>query len=237
MNIHILTLFPKVFEPILDESIIMRAQKKGLVKIKVYDLRDWATDKHGTVDDKAYGGGAGMILKVDVIDRALHDLKCKVKSACLAGLRLRGHSDSRSGRAKCKVVITDPKGKKFEQKLTKKYSKLDDLIIICGHYGGVDERVLKIVDDAVSIGDFVLTGGEIPAMAIVDAVTRLVPGAIKKESLESETHTKIGYKQYPQYTRPENYKPKSIPSKKSLTVPNMLLSGNHAEIEKWKKSY
>jgi len=215
-----------MFETVLNESIILRAQKKCLVNIVIHNLRDWADDKHGTVDDKAFGGGAGMILKVNVIDHALHDLKCKIKSAYLDGRRV-----------KCKVIITDPRGKTFNQPKAKQFSKIDNLIIICGHYGGVDERVLELVDEAISIGDFVLTGGEIPAMAITDAVVRLIPDVINAQSLQSETHSQKNYTQYPQYTRPEIFKPQSIKTKKALDVPKVLLSGNHKLIEEWRRNF
>ena len=231
MNIHILTLFPKMFETILNESIVLRAQKKGLVKIVIHNLRDWADDKHGTVDDKAFGGGAGMILKVDVIDKALKDIKNKIdRSNPLEKIR-ESHANN------SKIILTDPRGKKFTQTKAKQLSKIDNIIIICGHYGGIDERVLDLVDETISIGNFVLTGGEIPAMAMTDTVVRLIPGVINADSLLSETHSHKNYNQFAQYTRPEIYKPISKKIKKTLDVPKVLLSGNHKLIEEWRRNF
>lgn len=211
MKIDVLTLFPEMFRPVLAESIIKRAQEKKLVNIKVHNLRDWATDKHKRVDDKAYGGGAGMILKADVVDQAFFELKGKQSL----------------------IILTTPKGKRFNQSMAIDLTKGAHLILLCGHYGGYDQRIHDLVDMEVSMGDFILTGGEIPAMAIIDAVTRLVPDVINSESLKNETHTKRGYKQYPQYTNPREFIPKSK-SLGKLEVPEVLLSGNHAEIEKWR---
>jgi len=218
MKIDILTLFPEMFINIINQSILARAQKKGLVDIKVHNLRDWALDKHKIVDDNPYGGGAGMILKVDVIDRALHDIKSKTKNL------------------KSKIILLTPQGKIFNQQKAIKLSKEPWLILICGHYGGFDERVRKLVDIEISLGNFVLTGGEIPTMAIIDAICRNIPDVIKPESLLDETHSQIGKIQYPQYTRPERFSPISIKTKQSLIVPKVLLSGNHAEILKWRKN-
>src|SRR4030043_872266 len=161
MKIDILTLFPEMFKGPVEESIIKRAQEKGLVEIKIHNLRDWAVDKRGTVDDRPYGGGVGMVMMVEPIDRALRDLKLKIKNE------------------KLKIVLLSPRGKVFSQKMAQELSKLDHLILICGHYEGVDERVSKhLVDEEISIGDYILTGGEIPAMVIVDAVVRLIPGVL-----------------------------------------------------------
>lgn len=228
MNIHILTLFPDMFDEVLNESIIKRAQEKNLVKIHLYNLRDWANDKHKTVDDIPYGGGAGMIMKADIIDRALRDIKSQIHKKNSHKTRKKDIINS-----KTRIILTSPKGIKFDQKVAHKYSKIDELIIICGHYGGIDERVCELIDEEVSIGDFVLTGGEIPAMAIVDATIRLIPNVINRQSLEDETHSKIGQKQYPQYTKPREFKPISI-KKEVLRVPQVLLSGNHEKISDWK---
>lgn len=219
-----------MFKTILNESIILRAQNKKLVNIKIHNLRDWAKDKHKTVDDKAFGGGAGMILKIDVIDRALKDIKNKIDHSNLLIKKRKNHANN------IRILLTDPRGKKFTQTKAKQYLKIDNLIIICGHYGGVDERVLKLVDETISIGDFVLTGGEIPAMAITDAVVRLIPDVITPQSLLSETHAFKNYKQYPQYTRPEKYEPISKQTKKTLNVPKVLLSGNHKLINEWRNN-
>ncbi len=216
MKIDIITLFPNMFKGPFEESIIKRAQEKNLIKINIHNLRNWAKDKHKTVDDRPFGGGAGMILKVDVIDTALHELKLKAKSH------------------KPKTILLDAVGKTFNQKLAQKLSKTKHLILIAGHYEGVDHRVHEhLVDEVISIGDYILTGGELPAMVLTDAVTRLIPGVIDPESLREESFSinnrplDIKHFEYPQYTRPQSYK--------GWMIPEVLLSGNHAEIEKWKK--
>ncbi len=199
-----------MFEGFLGESLILRAQKKKLVKIKVWDLRKFATDKHRTVDDSPYGGGPGMVMRIDIVDRAISMLKSKIKSK------------------KLKIILLTPQGKKFDQKLAKKLSKVKYLILVCGHYEGYDERIRQLADLEVSIGDYVLTGGEIPAQVVIDAATRLVPGVVgKKESLEEESFSQ-GLLEYPQYTRPEEYK--------AMKVPKVLLSGNHKKIAQWRKT-
>jgi len=217
MKIDILTLFPEMFQGPFSESILHRAQEKGLVEIKIHNLRKWTKDKRGTVDDRPYGGGVGMVVMVAPIAEAIGELK--VQSA------------------KCKVILLSPRGRVWKQKMAKRYSKFEHLILICGHYEGVDERVRSFVDEEISIGDFVLTGGEIPAMAIVDSVVRLIPGVLEKsdatknESFSSAISSQSSairqnLLEYPQYTRPENFN--------GQKVPKILLSGNHAEIEKWR---
>lgn len=212
MKIDILTLFPKMFNEVFNESIIKNAKNKKLLEIKIYNLRDWSTDKHKKVDDISYGGGSGMVLKPDVIDRALYDLKSK----------------------KTKIILLSPKGKVFTQIIAKKFAKFNHIIIICGHYSGIDQRVDKLIDYEISMGDFVLTGGEIPAMAITDAIARNIKGVINSNSLAFETHHKKGAKQYPLYTKPYEFTPKSKKIK-ALLVPKILLSGNHAKILDWRK--
>ena len=206
MKIDILTLFPKMFKGPFDESILRRAQDNGLVEINIHDLRSWAKDKHKTVDDKPYGGGTGMVMKVDIIDTAVSDLKKK----------------------NTKVILLDPTGKKFTQSMARDLSKLKHLILIAGHYEGIDHRVHEhISDEIISIGDYVLTGGEIPTMVLVDAMVRLVPGVLsKEEATKFESFSEKGILEHPQYTRPENYK--------GWKVPEVLLKGNHKEIEKWR---
>lgn len=189
-----------------EESIIKRAQEKDLVQITIHDLRKWGLDDRRTVDDRPYGGGPGMVMRVDVVDSALKELKTK---------------DS-------KVILLDAGGKTFNQEKAGKLSKLSHIILIAGHYEGVDHRVHEhLVDEVISIGDYVLTGGELPAMIIIDSIVRLIPGVVGKEaSIVEESHSKPGYTEYPQYTRPEEYK--------GWKVPNVLLSGNHKEIKKWR---
>lgn len=214
-NIIIITLFPDLFKPFVNHSIIKNAIEKKIVNFEIVNLRDYAFDKHKTVDDTPYGGGAGMILKIEIIDRALKDLKTKFKKDT-------------------KTILLSPKGEKFNQKIAYNLSLGSNIILICGHYGGIDERVNKLVDMQISLGDFVLTGGEIPAMAISDAMIRLIPKVINPASLKNETHSIKKYKQYPQYTKPEKYKTISKKFKTALTVPKALLSGNHQEIQKWR---
>jgi tRNA (guanine37-N1)-methyltransferase len=206
MLIDILTLFPEMFAGPFNASILKRAQEKDLVKIKIHNLRDWATSKYKSVDDKPYGGGAGMIMRVEIIDAAVSKLKTQ----------------------NSKVILLDAAGETFNQQKAQKLSQLEHLILIAGHYEGVDHRVHEhLVDEVISIGNYVLTGGEIPVMVLTDAIVRLIPGAIEKESLKEESHSKEGYVEYPQYTRPEEYR--------GWKVPEVLLSGNHKEIEKWRK--
>lgn len=204
MKFDIITIFPNAFDSYFNESIIKRAQNKKLIKINIHNLRNYTTDKHKTVDDKPYGGGPGMVMMVEPIYKAVKKIK---------------------GKSKAKVILFSAKGKKFDQKIAQKFSKLDRLIMICGHYEGVDERVGKyIADEEISIGDYVLTGGEIPAMVVTDAVARLIPGVLgKKESLEEIKGS------YPVYTRPEIFN--------KLKVPKVLLSGNHKKIEELRKKY
>lgn len=209
MQIDIVTLFPKMFEGPMNESIMWRAQDKKFLKLNIVDLRQFGLTERRTVDDRPYGGGAGMILRVDVIDECLKSIKAKPKTK------------------NSKIILTEAAGEKFTQKKAQDYSNLKRLVIICGHYEGVDHRVNEyLIDESISIGDYVLTGGEIPAMAITDAVTRLIPNVIKPKSLEEESFSSIEL-EYPQYTRPEIYK--------GWGVPKVLLGGNHAEINKWRK--
>ena len=217
LKIDIITLFPKMFVGPMTESIMWRAQDKKFLDLNIVDLKDFGIDERRTVDDKPYGGGAGMILRVDVIDSALQSLKVKPKTKGV------------------KIVVLDAGGKKLTQEKAYEYSKLERLVLICGRYEGIDHRVHEnLVDDIISIGDYVLTGGEIPAMVIADSVTRLIPDVIKPESLLEESFTPktnnlspITSTEYPQYTRPEVYN--------DWKVPPVLLTGNHAEIEKWRK--
>ncbi len=232
MKISIITLFPKMVSCFFEESIVKRAREKKLVEIKLINLRHFAIDKYGTVDDRPYGGGAGMVLRVDVIYKAILSLKSKIFNR------------------KSKLILTSPRGTIFNQQKAITYSKLDELIIIAGHYEGVDERVREFVDEEISLGDFVLTGGEIVAASITDAVVRLLPGVLKKDQaiktesffdvskhqilktvgknpvLKKIKNKKIKLLEYPQYTRPETFMGKK--------VPKILLSGNHKEIERWR---
>ncbi|KKS16587.1 MAG: tRNA (guanine-N(1)-)-methyltransferase, partial [Candidatus Woesebacteria bacterium GW2011_GWA1_41_7] len=196
MKIDVLTLFPNMFMEVFGTSIIKRAQSKGLLEVKVHDLRDWGEGERRNVDDRPYGGGVGMIMRVDIIDAAIQKLKSK----------------------NSKVVILDATGERYTQKKAQKLSKEEHLILVAGHYEGVDHRVHEhLADEVISIGDYVLTGGEIPSMVLVDSVIRLIPGVLgKDESSADESHKEPGYLEYPQYTRPEKYK--------NWDVPKILLS-------------
>jgi len=230
MRFDIVTIFPEVVEPYLGTSILKRAQEKKLAKMAAHDLRKWTKDKHRTVDDSPYGGGPGMVMMVDPIYRAVKALKAKRSS-----LNAR----------KTRVLLTSAAGRPFDQRRAKYYaSRYDRLIIICGRYEGVDHRIAQhVADEEVSVGPYVLTGGELPALTIVDAVTRLIPGVIKSQSLEEESFSFEGAAkaqdgshagEYPQYTRPELYSPK----KGTIwRVPKVLLSGNHAKIKEWRDEH
>ena len=204
MRIDILTLFDNLFSEFVNTSIIKRAIDSGKVSINIHNFREYSTDKHGRVDDYPYGGGAGMVLMCEPIFRAIDAIRTE---------------DS-------KVIMMSPSGKVFNQKMAVDLSSLKHLIIICGHYEGFDERIKSIVDMEISIGDYVLTGGEIPAMAITDAIVRLIPGVISKESLENESFND-NLLDYPNYTRPEEFR--------GMRVPDVLLSGHHENIEKYRQ--
>lgn len=208
MQITILTIFPEFFTSPLQSSILKRAQLQANTQFKIVDIREFATDKHQTTDDRPFGGGPGMVMKIEPIDQAL------------ASLQL---SQSR------RVILTSAQGQSFTQAKAREYAELQDLVIICGHYEGVDERVAEhLVDEEVRIGDYVLTGGEPAALVIADAVTRLLPGTLgNDQSNQGESHDQPGKLGYPQYTRPELYK--------DWGVPEVLLSGNHDQIKAWRE--
>ena len=205
MRIDILTLFPNMFDGFLNESIIKRAREKGLVEINVINIRDFTPYKNGQVDDYGFGGGAGMVLMCEPVYNAINSVK-----------------DENS-----KVILTSPRGKKFNQRIALELKNESHLIIICGHYEGFDERILNFVDEEISIGDFVLTGGEIPSMAMVDSITRLIDGVISKESLDSESFDD-GLLDYPVYTKPREFM--------GYEVPEVLLSGDHKKINEYRQS-
>jgi tRNA (guanine37-N1)-methyltransferase len=209
MKFIILTLFPEAFESYLGISLLKRALAKKFITIETRNLRDYANNPHKKVDDRPYGGGAGMVLRVDVIDRALRDIKRKTKSK------------------KLKVILLTPQGKTFNQTMAKKLSKNETLVLVCGRYEGFDERVRGLVDMEISIGDFVLTGGEIPALTVLDTVARLVPGVVGKEASLAEESFSESMLEYPQYTRPEVYK--------KMKVPKILLTGDHGKVAAWRK--
>ncbi len=204
MKFDILTLFPEMFEN-LKQSIIGRAIEKNIININLINIRDFSKDKHKKVDDTPYGGGAGMVMKPDVVYNAYNSIKEK----------------------NAKVIYMSPQGKTLNQKKVEELSKEEHLIILCGHYEGIDQRVLdKIVDEEISIGDYVLTGGELPAMVLIDSVSRYVEGVLKEDSIKEESFSN-GLLEYPQYTRPEVFEGEK--------VPEILLSGHHKNINKWRK--
>lgn len=226
----ILTIFPEIVQPYLDASILKRAQEKKLARMAAHDLRQWTTDKHRTVDDAPYGGGPGMVMKVEPVYEAVKALAPRSKTA---------------KRKRTRVLLTSAAGRLFDQRRAKYYAnRYDQLIIICGRYEGVDHRVAQYVaDEEVSVGPYVLTGGELPALTVVDAVTRLIPGVIQEASLEEETFSFEGparaeeeqhVGEYPQYTRPEVFSPKRGVE---WNVPRVLLEGNHAKIAEWRKKH
>lgn len=245
MKIDILTLFPEMIEAVANTSILHRAQKKELVAIKAHQLRDWAADSYGAVDDTPYGGGPGMVLKVDVIDRALADLaKSKEQRVKRTKTDEKTIHDSRFT-IRPHIVLMTPQGKRFAQADAKRLAKKKHLIFVAGHYEGFDERVRSLVDEELSIGDYVLTGGELPALVIADAVVRLLPGVLGKDASSHDESFSIGANgesqianrgllEYAQYTRPESYAPISKPRKRALMVPEILKSGHHAKITEWR---
>jgi len=208
MKIDVLTLFPAMFAGPLDESIVKRARTAGLVDLKIHNLRDWTHDRHKTVDDRPFGGGPGMLLKPEPLFEAVESLK----------------------REKTRVILLSPAGRPFCQAIARELAQGDDLLLVTGHYEGFDERVRDaLADDELSIGDYVLTNGALPAMVVIDAVVRLLPGVLgDDESSRDESFSPGGPGlEYPQYTRPAEFR--------GMTVPDVLVSGNHAEIEKWRR--
>lgn len=212
MRIDIISIFPKMFEPVLNESIIKRAQAKGKVKFHIHDLRVYTDDKHRKVDDRPFGGGSGMVMGPQPIFSAVEKI------------RLQAHSS----KSKTKVILLTPQGKTLKQPLVRKLAKIKHLIFICGHYEGVDERVrMRLADEEISIGDYVLTGGELAAMVVIDSVIRLIPGVLgDKNSLNFESF-EGNLLEYPHYTRPATFR--------NMAVPGVLLSGDHKKIEIWRK--
>ncbi len=205
MKIDVLTLFPAMFAGPLDESIIMRARKKGILDLTIHQLRDYAHDRHKTVDDRPFGGGPGMLLKPEPIFEAVEALV----------------------REKTRVILLSPAGRMFNQAIARELAGMDDLLLVTGHYEGFDERIRQeLADDEISIGDYVLTNGALPAMVVIDAITRLLPGVLGDDESSVEESFSGGLLEYPQYTRPAEFR--------GMKVPEVLLSGNHAQIAKWR---
>jgi len=206
MKIDVLTLFPAMFAGPLDESIVKRAREAGLLDLKIHNLRDWTHGRHKTVDDRPFGGGPGMLLKVEPLFEAIESLQ----------------------REKTKVILLSPSGRKFTQEIARELAQQEDLLLVCGSYEGFDERVREaLADDELSIGDYVLTNGALPAMVLIDAVVRLLPGVLGDDESSHDESFSHGLLEYPQYTRPAEFR--------GMKVPEVLLSGNHAEIEKWRR--
>ncbi len=191
----------------LDESIVKRAREAGLLELKIHQLRDWTHDRHKTVDDRPFGGGPGMLLKPEPLFEAIESLQ----------------------REKTRVILLSPSGRKFDQSIARELALQDDLLLVCGSYEGFDERVREaLADDELSIGDYVLTNGALPAMVVIDAVTRLLPGVLGDDESSHDESFSHGLLEYPQYTRPADFR--------GMKVPDVLLSGNHSEIEKWRRA-
>ncbi|QNU65359.1 tRNA (guanosine(37)-N1)-methyltransferase TrmD [Ruminiclostridium herbifermentans] len=208
MKFDVLTLFPELFNIVMRESIIGRAQENGIIKVNAINIRDYSKDKHKKVDDYPFGGGTGMVMTCQPVIDAYNDI-------------------TKDMTVKPKVIYMSPQGRVLNQKIAKELSTEEHLILLCGHYEGIDERIIEeIVDEEISIGDYVLTGGELPAMVLIDCVSRLVQGVLASENSYSEESHFNGLLEYPQYTRPADYNGKK--------VPDILLSGHHANIEKWR---
>jgi len=208
MRVDIFSLFPQVFNPYLEISILQRAIQNNLVEIHNHNIRDWASDRHHTTDDVPYGGGGGMVMKVDPVFAAVEDILGKPPA--------------------CPVILMTPQGRVFDQKMAYELSSKEHLAILCGRYEGIDERIReKLVTDEISVGDYVLTGGELPALTVLDAIVRLIPGALGDPDGAQEDSHASGLLEYPHYTRPPEFR--------GMQVPEVLLSGNHAEIARWRR--
>ena len=208
MKIDVLTLFPAMFAGPLDESIIKRARGAGLLDLQLHQLRDWTHDRHKTVDDRPFGGGPGMLLKPEPIFEAVESLK----------------------REQTRVVLMSPAGRKFNQTIARELAQQEHLLLVTGHYEGFDERIREaLADDELSIGDYVLTNGALPAMVVIDAVTRLLPGVLGDDTSSQDESFSVGMLEYPQYTRPAEFR--------GMKVPEVLVSGNHAEIARWRAEH
>lgn len=216
MQFDIITIFPNIFDSYFNESILKRAQDRKLIKIKIHNLRDFTDDKHKQIDDRPFGGGPGMVLMAEPIIKCLDKILIKSKTE------------------KIKIILFSPAGKQLNHKIVKQYSKLDRIILICGRYEGIDARVEKFINEKISIGNYVLSGGEIPAMVTIEAVSRLLPEVLgNSESANDDSFVKENYLEYPQYTRPEELKIKN----KNLKVPKILLSGDHGKIQEWREKH
>ncbi|HUU54093.1 MAG TPA: tRNA (guanosine(37)-N1)-methyltransferase TrmD [Armatimonadota bacterium] len=211
MKFDVLTTFPEMFASVLDASILKRAREAHLITVAVHDLRRWTADRHSTTDDAPYGGGAGMVMKPEPFFAAVEELRCPAESGCAED-----------------IILLTPQGQPFTQGIARELSTKDHLLLLCGHYEGVDERVRRhLATRQISVGDYVLTGGEIPAMIVIDALTRLQPGALGAEEGADSDSFADGLLEYPHYTRPADFR--------GWTVPDILLSGHHDQIRRWRR--
>jgi len=216
MKFQAISIYPNMFDSYLNEGILKRAIDNRIIHFTAHDLRDWSTDRYKSVDDTPYGGGAGMLMKIEILHSALETVKEKYNTEP----------------AKRKIVLLSASGKTWNQAMAKEYSKLDEVIFVCGRFEGVDARISHFIDEEISIGDYVLTGGELPALTIMDSITRLLQGALgNNESSLDESHSEVGVLEYPQYTKPAVFE---VDGQK-YQVPEVLTNGNHAEIAKWRK--
>ncbi len=228
VKIDILTLFPDICRAPLGESIMKRAQENGIIDLRIYNLRDWTTDKHHIVDDAPFGGGQGMVMKPEPIFAAVEELRGAKEKTANAQRPTLEVQQSKIENGKSKVILMSPAGRRFDQQMATELSRESHLVIICGHYEGVDHRVIEhLVDLEISIGDYVLTNGAIAAVVLVDAIVRLLPGALGHEHSAADDSFKDGLLETPQYTRPAEFR--------GWKVPQVLVSGNHAEIAKWRE--
>jgi len=208
LKIGIVTIFPNIFKPILNESIIKRAQEKGKVKFEIFDLRDYTDDPHRKVDDRPFGGGPGMVIRPEPVFNVMEEIK--------------------KNSLKVRTILLTPQGVKFNQRIARRLSKERYIVLICGRYEGIDERIREaLIDEEISIGDYILTGGEVPALVLIEAIIRLIPGVLGDEESATLDSFENGLLEYPQYTRPANYK--------GMKVPDVLLSGNHKLIQQWRR--
>ncbi|MGI5827347.1 MAG: tRNA (guanosine(37)-N1)-methyltransferase TrmD [Patescibacteria group bacterium] len=215
MNFKAISIYPEIFNSYLQAGILKRAQDQNLISFEAYDLRAWSTDNYHSVDDTPYGGGAGMVMRADIWQAALSDIKKK------------------STTKKRKVVMLSARGETWTQAKAQEYSKLEEIVFVCGRFEGIDERVRNFVDEEISVGDYVLTGGELPALIIMDSVSRLLPDVLgNSDSLADESHAEAGVLEYPQYTKPPILEVEG----KKYPVPEILLSGDHAKIAAWRKA-
>jgi len=217
MKFQAISIYPNMFNSYLSEGILKRALDNRIIHFTARDLRDWSTDRYKSVDDTPYGGGAGMLMKIELLHAALEEVKAKYKTEP----------------AKRKIILLSASGKTWNQQMAKDYSKLEEVIFVCGRFEGVDARISHFIDEEVSIGDYVLTGGELPALIIMDSITRLLPEALgNNESSLDESHSEEGVLEYPQYTKPAVFEVEG----QKYQVPEVLTNGNHAEIAKWRKA-